>query len=157
MPSYVAFFGSGTNNGIGLGVDVAAWKVGPEKGTLSPAAMVSVEGMNWLRRTGNFRNPPGISLCSPRNTVYVLVADDAPWAPRAIESTARAMQAIRTRLTMGPPRIDCRNRLAPAHRDAAARDDMPHLGSCPARSVDASATPARAPRPHSPGRRSAGV
>ena len=66
------------NNGIGLGVYVTVWKVALENVTLSPAAMVSVEGMNWLRRTGNFRNPPGISLCSPRNTVYVFVADGAP-------------------------------------------------------------------------------
>ena len=69
MPLYVPFLGSGTSSGIGFGLYVTVWNVALANDTLSPAAIVRVEGMNWLRRTGYFLNPPGISLCSPRNTV----------------------------------------------------------------------------------------
>ncbi len=81
--------------------------------------MVSVDGMNWLRVTGYFLNPPGISLCSPRNTVNVLVAEDDAWAPPAMERMAKPTQRIRARLKLKPPKVDYRwIARAPTGRDA---------------------------------------
>ena len=98
MSWYVPFAGSGMSNGIGFGVNVTVWNVALENVTLSPAAMVSVDGMNWLRTMGYFLNPPWISLCSPRNTVNVLVAEEDAWAPPAMERMARPTQRISVRL-----------------------------------------------------------
>ena len=73
---YEPFAGSGISSGIGLGVYVTVWNVALENVTLSPAATVNVEGMNWLRRTGNSEPTRDLALLA-ENTLYV-VAVGAP-------------------------------------------------------------------------------
>ena len=50
------------------------WKLPLENVTLSPAAMTSFEGMNWLSapKRWSLRIAAGGGPCSPRNTVYVV-------------------------------------------------------------------------------------
>ena len=61
--------GSGTRSGIGFGLYVAVWNELLENVTLSPAAITSFDGRNWLIVPGIFLRLAGGGANSPRYTV----------------------------------------------------------------------------------------